>query len=235
MRVLTIVHDEDAGPGVFFDALAPSGAEVDTWLIPTQMALPAPASDYDAILSFGGSANPDQADSHPWLTVERRFLADALRERVPLLGVCLGAELIAEAQDTSTRRMQRPEIGWYDVALTAAGAEDPLLGPIGQPFPALEWHSFEVVLPASATELARSANCLQSFRVGDHAWGIQFHAEVTGADFQHWIDEFRTDDGFVELGIEPEALSSQTRARIVGWNELGRGLCARFLEVAAAR
>ena len=99
-----------------------------------------------------------------------------------MLGVCLGAELIAEAEGTATRRATRPEIGWYDVKLTAAGASDPVLGPTGPRFQALEWHSYEVVLPSRATALARSDSCLQAFRIGGHAWGIQFHAEATGAD-----------------------------------------------------
>ena len=97
MRVLLIVHDEDAGPGVFSDVLSAAAADVDTWLPPEQPDPPGPPDAYDAILSFGGAAHPHQEDRHPWLSAEKRFLAEALTARVPLLGVCLGAELIAEA------------------------------------------------------------------------------------------------------------------------------------------
>jgi GMP synthase (glutamine-hydrolysing) len=234
MRVLTIVHDEDAGPGIFGDVLKARGADAETWLVVDEPEPPAPPRDYDAIFSFGGAAHPDQDQSHPWLKTEKNFLSEALRERVPLLGLCLGAELIAEVEG-STRRMSRPEIGWYDVKLTSAGNVDPLLGPIDQPFPALEWHSYEMVLPARATALARSANCLQAFRIGSYAWGIQFHAEVTADDFQHWLDEFARDADFVEEGIEPDTIAAETEGRIAAWHELGRGICERFLDVASPR
>jgi GMP synthase (glutamine-hydrolysing) len=233
MRVLTIVHEEDAGPGVFMDVLAASGADVDNWLVAAEQEPPAPASAYDAILTFGGSQHPDQKDRYPWLATETRFLSDALRGRVPMLGVCLGAELIAVAEGTGARRMSRPEIGWYAVKLTSAGVTDPVLGPIARPFPALEWHSYEVALPSRATALARSANCLQAFRIGDFAWGIQFHAEVTAEDFQRWLDDFASDEDFMEEGMEPDAIAAETEQRIAGWHELGRGICERFLAVAS--
>ncbi|HEX3803494.1 MAG TPA: type 1 glutamine amidotransferase [Solirubrobacteraceae bacterium] len=235
MRALTIVHEKDAGPGIFNDVLAASAADADTWLVAEEPEPPAPAREYDAIFSFGGSVHPDQEQSHPWLKTEKRFLSEALRGGVPLLGVCLGAELIAEVEGTVTRRMSRPEIGWYGVKLTSAGAADPVIGPIGQPFPALEWHSYEVALPSRAAALARSANCLQAFRIGDVAWGIQFHAEVTADDFQHWLDDYASDEDFVEEGIEPDAIAVETEHRIAPWHDLGRGICERFLEVASSR
>src|ERR1700679_4148403 len=131
MRVLTIVHQQDAGPGVFLDPLEASGAEVDTWRPPDSPEPPDAVEAYDAVLSFGGDAHPTQHEHYPWLVAEKRFLASALKARTPMLGVCLGAELIAEAEGTATRRATRPEIGWYDVKLTAAGITDPVLGPTG--------------------------------------------------------------------------------------------------------
>jgi GMP synthase (glutamine-hydrolysing) len=236
MRVLTIINEADAGPGVFLDALAESGATVDTWVPPEQADAPASASAgaYDAILAFGGSAHPDQHCEHPWLTTEKRFLAEALRERVPMLGVCLGAELIAAAEGAGVRRIPRPEIGWYDVRLTSAGLADPVLGTVGRSFSALEWHSYEAVLPARATVLARSDSSLQAFRIGGHAWGIQFHAEVTAADFQHWLDTYTSfDEDAIQDRIDADAIAAATGERIEAWNAIGRGICERFLQVAA--
>jgi GMP synthase-like glutamine amidotransferase len=235
MRVLTIVHEQDAGPGVFNDVLAASAADVDTWLAATEPEAPATASAYDAIMSFGGSQHPDQEASHPWLATEKRYLATALRERVPVLGVCLGAELLAEADGGGTQRMTTAEIGWHQVQLTADGERDPVIGAAGERFPALEWHSYELVLPEDATALARGSNCVQAYRIGDHAWGIQFHAEVTGEDFQYWLDTYATDADAVAAGIDPEAIARETEQLIGRWNELGRGLCERFLQVAAGR
>lgn len=235
MRVLTIVHQQDTGPGVFLDPLGASGAEVETWN-PPEAAEPAhPVEAYDAIFSFGGDAHPRQHDHYPWLVAEKRFLASALKARKPMLGLCLGAELMAEAEGTATRRATRPEIGWYDVRLTAAGATDPVIGFTGPRFRALEWHSFEVVLPSRATALARSDSCLQAYRIGGHAWGIQFHAEATGADVQHWLDTYTTDEDAVENRIDVDAIAAVNETRMDEWNELGRGICERFLRVASGQ
>ncbi len=236
MRVLTIIHEADAGPGVFLDAFSDSGATVDTWVPPEQADAPAPTAAYDAIFTFGGSAHPDQDHEHPWLTTEKRFLADVLRERVPMLGVCLGAELVAVAEGGTVRRIARPEIGWYDVTLTSAGLSDPVLGPLGGSFSALEWHSYEAALPARATALASSDSSLQAYRIGDHAWGIQFHAEVTSADFHHWLDTYTSfDDDAVESRIDADAIAAATDERIDAWNDVGRGICQRFLQQVASR
>jgi GMP synthase-like glutamine amidotransferase len=81
--------------------------------------------------------------------------------------------------------------------------------------------------------LARSPVCAQAFRVGDAAWGIQFHAEVSRADALDWITEYHVDPDAVRIGIEPARMRAETEPRMEAWNELGRGLCSRF--VAAAR
>jgi GMP synthase-like glutamine amidotransferase len=160
-------------------------------------------------------------------------LGELLDRRVPLLGVCLGSELVAEAAGAPARRASSPEIGWYEVEMTSEAARDPLMAPVARAFEALEWHSYETSLPPGAVPLARSATCLQAFRAGDTAWGIQFHAEVTLGDFEAWLDDYRSDPDTVAIGLDPEQLRSRTRAAIADWNRLGRDLCTRFLTVAA--
>jgi GMP synthase (glutamine-hydrolysing) len=119
------------------------------------------------------------------------------------------------------------------VELTAAGADDPLLGPLAPRFEAFQWHSYEFPPPPRSTALARSAVCLQAYRIGDFAWGIQFHAEVSREDAEAWIDDYRSDDDAVRIGLNPERLRQRTRAAIGNWNALGRGLCERFLSAVA--
>jgi GMP synthase-like glutamine amidotransferase len=231
MRVLAIVHQADAGPGVFADAIGESGAKLDVWCPPESSTPPGDPLGYDAVLTFGGAMHPDQDDRHPWLAGEKTLLAELIEREVPLLGVCLGAELVAEAAGTETQRASVPEIGWYGVRTTEEGAADPLLGPLAPGFEALEWHSYEFPLPGGAVALARSATCLQAYRVGTSAWGIQFHAEVTLEDFEAWLEDFRSDPDAAAL--DPDELRSHTRTAIADWNALGRELCARFLAVAA--
>lgn len=232
MRVLAIVHQPEAGPGVFADAIRDAGATLDTWPVST---LPEPPDDplgYDAVLTFGGAMHPDQLVAHPSLAQEKAVLGELLDREVPLLGVCLGSELVAEAAGGQPRRADTPEIGWYQVETTDEAADDPLMAPLAPTFKGLEWHSYEAPLPPGAVALARSAACLQAYRVGSNAWGIQFHAEVTLEDFEAWLDDYRSDPDAVALGLDPERLRAETREVIADWNGLGRALCQRFLALA---
>jgi GMP synthase (glutamine-hydrolysing) len=233
MRALTIVHQRDAGAGVFVDAIQSSGVKVDEWLPAERAEPPDDPASYGAVFTFGGAMHADQESRHPWLRGEKAILAGLLERGVPLMGVCLGSQLLAEAAGAPARRASEPEIGWFDVAVTAEGEADPVIGPLAPRFEAFQWHSYEAPLPAGATALARSAVCLQAYRLGEVAWGIQFHAEVSARDVESWIDGYREDEDAVRIGLDPDAFRASTRARISAWNELGRELCERFL--AAAR
>jgi GMP synthase-like glutamine amidotransferase len=229
MRVLAIVHQRDAGPGVFADAARASGARLEPWLVAEERVPPDDPAAYDAVVTLGGAMHADHEDRHPWLREEKALLADLLERGVPLLGVCLGAQLLAEAAGAAPRRAGQPEIGWYDVRVTEEGGADPLLGPLSPTFEAFQWHSYEFPLPPGASPLARSETCLQAYRVDESAWGIQFHAEVTRDDAEAWISDYRSDEDAVRLVLDPEGFRRRTHAAIGAWNELGRGLCGRFL------
>ena len=235
MRALSITHQRDAGPGVFAEAMAARGVELDEWLIAETGRPPADPLSYDAVLTFGASAHPDQDPLHPWMRPEKELLAELLRREVPLLGACLGSQLLVAAAGGAPRRAREPEIGWFEVEVTDAGRDDPLIGPLAPSFDAFEWHSYEVELPPGAVELARSEVCTQAYRVGELAWGIQFHAEVSAADARGWIDDYQVDPDAVAMGVDPDRLNAQTAPLMDDWNQLGRELCGRFLDVVAAR
>ena len=219
MDVLTVTHGPSVGAGVFAEAVADAGGRLTEWSAPAGGATP---RDADAILVFGGGMHPDQEERHPWLVDELRFLADALERDTPILGVCLGAQLLARAAGAPVQPAPEPEIGWHEVELTAGGAADPVLSALPGRFDAFQWHHYTYGIPDGAEELARSTVCTQAFRLGS-AVGIQFHAEVTGGMIESWLRE-----GSDEVA-DPERLRTETAARIAGWNELGRGLCAAFL------
>jgi GMP synthase (glutamine-hydrolysing) len=229
MHALAIVHQPDAGPGVFADAMRARGVELHEWLIPDGPP-PGDPSSYDAVMTFGGAMHADQEGDHRWLRNEKALLRELIARRVPLLGMCLGSQLVAEAAGAGARRASAPEIGWHEVELTSAGAADPLLGDLPRSFEAFQWHSYEAPLPPGARALAKSDVCLQAYRLDGPAWGIQFHAEVSAADAEHWIDDYRSDPDAVGIGLDPEPLRQRTRASIGDWNQLGRALCERFLD-----
>lgn len=235
MRVLAIVHEDHAGPGVFGEAIRERGEVLEEWMVPTVAEPPRDPLSYDAVLVLGGAVNVDEGDEHPWLHAERALLGELLERQVPLLGLCLGSQMVAQAAGAVPRRAPRPEIGWHTVELTEAGGDDPLLGPLGPSFEAFQWHSYEFPLPPGAVALARSEVCLQGARIGEAAWAIQFHPEVTEADALHWTADFESDADAVRLGIDPTSLALEIEAKIGAFNELGRGICRRWLDLAAAQ
>lgn len=227
MRVLAIVHQDDAGPGVFADAVRESGATLHEWRPDLQ---PAPEIDHEAVMVFGGAMNAHEESAYPWLAPEKARLRELVERGVPVLGVCLGAQLLAEAAGGSVRRAESPEIGWFEVAVAPEGGADPVLGGLPDRFTGFGWHSYEAVPPARGVGLASSESCLQAYRLdGAPAWGIQFHAEVDRATAEKWIRDYRNDEDAVAMGLDPDALLAQSVPRLGAWNELGRELCRRFL------
>ncbi len=232
MRVLSIVHEHEAGSGVFADVARGRGDELVEW-VPAKAPPPASAG-FDAAFVFGGATHADEKLTHDWLRGEKELMGELLAAGVPTLGVCLGAQLAAEVAGGEVARMAEPEIGWIVAELTREGRADPLLGPLPATFESFQWHSYEVVAPARAISLARSAACLQAFRLADAPWwGIQFHAEATRATIAGWVEDYRSDEDAVRAQLDWEALLAETSQRIAGWNDIGRGICARFLDRAA--
>ena len=227
MRVLSVIHGSDARTELFAPEIEAAGHELDEWSFGWGTPPPKPLDSYDAVLVFGGAMHADQDAEHPWLAKEVSWLQDVLERRTPLLGVCLGVQLVARAAGSRVWRLpDGPEIGWCRVELTEAGAVDLVLGSLPPLFRALQWHHYTYGLPAGAVELARSPACRQAFRLGDACWGVQFHPEVTAAQLDGWIDD--------EEDPPPDAarLRAETPRRIAEWNELGRGLCRAFLAAA---
>ena len=227
MRVLSVTHGPTVHGGVFDQVVEAAGHELERWVVPLG-GFPQPATSYDALMVFGGSMHPDQDEQFGWLAREAEFLAGALVEEVPVLGVCLGAQMLARAAGARVGPARSPEVGWFDVHLTAEGRADPVLGVLPPRAEAFQWHHYTFEIPDGGTELARSALCTQAFRVGERAWGIQFHAEATLEMVTAW-----TGEDHAELPLPVEDFLEATRARIELWNEHGRELCAAFLQSAA--
>lgn len=226
MEILSIIHGGNVREGVFGEPVRERGHTLVEWHAGSGTAPPRPFEEYGAVLVFGGSMHADQEDRHPWLRDEVTLIARLLDSGKPLLGICLGGQLLAKAAGAGVGPLPEPEIGWYPAELTEAGAADPVLGTWPSGFDAFQWHYYAFDLPHGADELARSRVCCQGFRLGDHAWGVQFHPEVTLAQVEGWIDD--PDDPCPD----PEGLRAETRARIREWNDLGRELCRAFVERA---
>jgi GMP synthase (glutamine-hydrolysing) len=226
MHVLSVIHGEKVRAGVFGDVVEARGHRLEEWSLAWGTPLPRPLDAYGAVLVFGGAMHADQEGHHPWLRDENLFLQRLLDLHKPVLGICLGAQLLAKAAHAQVGPADEPEIGWYDVELTAEGSDDPLLRSLPSRFDAFQWHYYEHGLPAGGVELARSRVCTQAFRLGDNAWGVQFHPEVTLEQVEGWLEEDEP------VPIDRGRLLTDTRERIDAWNGVGRTLCDAFVDVA---
>jgi GMP synthase (glutamine-hydrolysing) len=226
MDFLAIIHGESVRSGVFGDVVRERGHALEEWSLAWGKPLPRPLDAYGAVLVFGGAMHADQDDHHPWLQEEDFFLQRLLDLHMPVLGICLGAQLLAKAAHAPVYPAEEPEVGWFPVELTEAGMEDPVLERLPQTFDAFQWHYYAHDVPAGAVELARNRVCTQAFRLGDSAWGVQFHPEVTLHQVQSWIHEEK------ELPVDPGMLLAETTERIEAWNALGRELCDGFVDAA---
>jgi GMP synthase (glutamine-hydrolysing) len=172
---------------------------------------PPPRDDYDAVMVFGGEANVD--DDYAWLVEEKAWIGQLIERGTPLLGVCLGAQLIAEVAGARVERLPVPEVGWHEVEGVGL---------------AFEWHRYGFEhAPPGATEWARNDVGCQAFQLGN-AQAIQFHAEVDEPTVMGWIRDYGPD-----VGVDAEALAAETRREIARWNDYGRALCERFLSSLA--
>ncbi|MFL6136641.1 MAG: type 1 glutamine amidotransferase [Frankiaceae bacterium] len=176
-----VQHVPDEGPGLVAHAARRAG--VDLLRVRAWAGDPLPAlSEVDGVVVLGGPMAASDDDGHPCLKRERDLLAAAVAAGKPVLGICLGAQLIAAALGARLRLRAVDEIGPTEVRLTEEGAADPVVGggaPEPGTLPVLQWHTDTFELPPGAVLLASSDACAhQAFRVGERAYGLQFHVEI---------------------------------------------------------
>jgi GMP synthase-like glutamine amidotransferase len=178
-RWVAIEHVPYEGPAAIATAAAARGLELEVCRPYLGEALPAPG-ELAGLIVMGGPMGVSDVNEHPHLIDERQLVATVVRARLPLLGVCLGAQLLAWALGAAVYLGPAPEIGPGRVTLTAHGRADPVLGAAGAgELPVVHWHAETFDLPTGAVLLASSAAYVnQAFRVGTRAYGLQFHIEV---------------------------------------------------------
>jgi len=226
LNVLAVTHGEDVGPELLFDVAAADGHRVIEWNV-AKGGAPRSTHRVDAVIVFGGHQNIGEETQHPWLEDEYVALRRWVRERMPLLGICLGAQALARAFGAPVTRLETPLSGFHPTELTDAGVDDPLLGALPRRFECFNGNAFSFDIPEGATLLA-TGPCPQAFRLGSCAWGVQFHPELKRPSALSW---FAHDSYFAgKIG----QIAAELEAKLPSWRPLGVDLFRRFLGFAAS-
>lgn len=191
MRVAIIENTEITHHGQVGVALHEAGARVEVFRPYLGQPLPSVDMGYDALIVFGGEQAATDDDIHPYLpslAALMKAMTDADR---PVLGICLGSQVLARAFGAVNHLGTAPEFGWCDVTLTDAGRADPVLGHLPETFPIFEFHTDTFSLPEGAVHLAQTETAPnQAFRIGRATYATQFHFEANRAVVADWTREF---------------------------------------------
>jgi GMP synthase-like glutamine amidotransferase len=232
MRALVCETQELCPIGAFARPLEAAGIETVTWQTGVEPAPPS-LEGFDALVALGGAANPDDDPRYGWLEDQRRLLGEALDVGLPTLGLCLGAQLLAQVGGGRVGRLDRPAIGWVDLAGTAAAGEDVLYASLPARHWAFEWHAYGFTLPLGAELLAGTADAVQAFRLGARAWGLQFHLEATEHIIAEWIAHY--DEELRDDGLDPGLLARETVRRVAAQERHAAGFGAVFAHLIEER
>jgi GMP synthase (glutamine-hydrolysing) len=184
MRVVAFRHDPSVGLGLLEPVLRQRSIDLTCADLYREELQPDTTSA-GGLIFLGGPMSAN--DPFPYLEQEIRIMREAAGRGQPILGICLGAQLLAKALGAEVRRKALPEIGWFKVELTEAGVEDPVLGAMNRSETLLQWHRDTFELPEGAVWLARSERCPnQAFRIAPNIYGFQFHLEATPEIITKW-------------------------------------------------
>lgn len=189
---------------------------------------------YDGLIVLGGPMNVDEVQDYPNLVTEVNLIKLAIDNEMPILGVCLGSQLLAKALGAKVTKNSEKEIGWYDVSSTSEGQEDPLISNFTQTEKIFQWHGDTFDLPKGAKLLASSPLCKnQAFKYGDNVYGFQFHLEVDKPMIERWLRVPGHKKEIEELDgkIDPEQIKSDTPEYISRLNDLSNSVFGNFLEL----
>jgi GMP synthase-like glutamine amidotransferase len=232
LRALHIVNEPSGPGGLFLPPLESRGFAIDS-VDTAREPLPDTLAGYDAVISCGGTANTHENDIYTWIDPQIELLRGALDDGVPVIGLCLGAQLLTKAAGGSVYRCDPSEVGWVEVQTNGTAKTDPVLGAVPESFMAMQWHRYACELPPGAVELGRNSTCLQAFRLGEVAWGTQFHIEVTRDILLTWARWGGED--LAQAGYSQERYMEELERHLPPHEEIGRGMAERFAEIAATR
>lgn len=236
-HVLILRHVAHEPAGTLEDALAK--ANVDFRYLDLFAERP-PYFNINQILGLvvmGGPMNVDDFEQYPYLEYESDWIRQAVNIGLPLLGICLGAQLIVKALGAKVYRNGIKEIGWYPLELTRAAAEDLLFADCGPKLTVFQWHGDTFDLPKGAVHLAQSPLCRnQAFRIGPSAYGLQFHIEMKAEMIEDWLTESVNSKELATVDyIDPKVIRQNTPQELPSLQLLADKVLGRFAALCRER
>jgi GMP synthase-like glutamine amidotransferase len=232
MKILVFQHVSIEHPGSFREVIAAAGHSMHQVELDEGDPIP-PLGDYDALLVMGGPMDVWQVQEHPWLVAEKRAIRAWVSAGRPYLGMCLGEQLLADAMGGSVALMTAaPEVGMSEVKLTP----DPIFAGLPERCLCFQWHGAEVLaLPPGARLLATSAGCaVQGFAIGQHAYGLQFHMELTETTAAEWgaLPEYAAALEAVQGAGALDRLAAEVAAHLPVLQSAAQKMFGNFLAIA---
>ncbi len=230
MNVLIVKHIGVEGPGSIGMHLHQEGIPYRILNLEANERFPK-LDGLTHVILLGGPMNVYEEDRYPFLAQEDLFIKEAVQRGKRILGICLGAQLIAKALGAKVYRAPAKEIGWYDLSLTKEARSDPVFSGFPETFSAFQWHGDTFDLPKAAKLIATSDPILnQAFRYGENAYGLQFHLEVTEEMIGEWVKEYEEEfepEDFPRFS--KEQILKDTETKWMAYSHLGRILTTQFL------
>jgi GMP synthase-like glutamine amidotransferase len=227
MRIHYLQHVPFEGPAYLFSAARLMGAELTHTLLFAGQEPPEPSS-LDLLVVLGGPMGVHDEKEHAWLAGEKRYIERALESGKRIVGICLGAQLVASVLGARVYKNRHREIGWYPVTSTVEARSTPMGSMLPEAFPAFHWHGDTFDIPSGAVHMAKSAACAnQCFLYEDRALGLQFHLESTAESIRLLYDNCRDElDGGMYVQTSDEIF---TTGHIAGCNLLFERILGEIL------
>lgn len=228
-KLLVIQHVPHEGLGTFEPIFTQAGCALERLNASDSNVRWPRLDELNGLVVMGGPQSVYEQTTYPYLTREIRLLQEAIAKRLPILGVCLGSQLLAAALGAKVTKNAQKEIGWYPLMREPAADHDSLCEPFGQTETVFQWHGDTFGLPKGAVRLFSSPLCQeQAFRYRDNVYGLQFHVEVTDAMIRSWIRANATELSSLHGRIDPATITRQTPQHLSRLSELARHVATTF-------
>ena len=229
-RLVVLHHLDNVSLGGAADPIQASGLEVDHRDLPRGDPLPEPG-EADAILTLGGDQSVREIERYPYLVEEAELLRDEAERGTPILGVCLGGQMLAHALGGSVEKLPVRMVKWAEVEKLPDADDDPVFGGLPQRVRALHWNEDGFTPPPGAIELlSRAGAGGEAFRWGESAWGIQFHPEATEEILEGW---YRDVIWLEEAGVEEATAREADRLHLPGQRATAERIFGDFARYAS--